>query len=176
MKPAAAAAAALMLASCQMPLRTQQEEESMLMKATSPMPKVMPVPSMPKRPAAADHPAVAEHIAQFNDMAHELDRMRADNVRLQNDVQVLKHVNNELQHSVDHERVQKEQFQRYCVEMRLHALDVHAKTGMMLEAAKTAAVNETPQQLDKPSDKSIDDLEAGVAEIAAKLAPKAYTE
>jgi hypothetical protein len=135
------------------------------------MPKVANMPPVPPPPQKANpnHPAVAQHIQHWNEMADELDRLRADNLRLYNEIDVERRVNSELQHSVDVERAEKEKFQRYCVEMRTHAIDVHQKTAAMLEAARDAAVNEPPKQIQPPE---IDVLEAGVAEIARKFAPQ----
>lgn len=136
------------------------------------LPKVTAMPPVPPPPQKANpnHPAVAEHIARWNDMAAELDRLRADNLQLHSELNVERRVNSELQHSVDCERREKEKYQRYCVEMRTHAIDVHSKTAAMLEAARDAAINEPPKQIQPPE---IDELEAGVAEIARKFAPQA---
>ena len=139
-----------------------------------PMPKVAPMP-MPQRAKhqhtdiGANHPAVVEHIAKFNDMAAELDRLRADNAQLANLLEIEKRINAELLHTCDAERAEKEKFQRYSVEMRTHAIDIHQKTGLMLEASRDAAINKLPERIEPPP---VDEIEAGVAEIARKFAPK----
>ena len=139
-----------------------------------PMPKVAPMP-MPQRPTkhqhtdiGANHPAVVAHVQAYNEMAHELDRLRADNARLGNELEIERRVNAELQHTIDAERAEKEKFQRYSVEMRTHAVDIHQKTGAMLEASRDAAIH-APKSIEPPP---VDEIEAGVAEIARKFAPK----
>ena len=117
-----------------------------------------------------NHPAVAEHIATFNEMANELDRLRASNAQLHNEIEIERRVNAELQHTVDAERAEKEKFQRYSVEMRTHAVDIHQKTGLMLEASRDAAIQGTPKTIEPPP--PVDEIEAGVAEIARKFAPQ----
>lgn len=136
--------------------------------ATIPMPQ--PIKHQQTK-IGANHPAVAEHIAQFNEMANELDRLRADNARLANELEIERRVNNELQHSVDVERNQKERYQRYAVRAdsffeQLASTATQARD----ESHRMAAAAEPPKPLEPPP--AIDELEAGVAEIAKKFAPK----
>jgi hypothetical protein len=141
-----------------------------------PLPKVavMPSPPRPKHQhtdIGANHPAVAEHIARFNEMAIELDRLRADNARLANELEIERRVNNELQHSVDVERNQKERYQRYAVRADSFFEQLATTANQARdESHRMAAAAEPPKPLEPPP--SVDELEAGVAEIAKKFAPK----
>jgi septal ring factor EnvC (AmiA/AmiB activator) len=150
---------------------------SMLSRKDDPkLPRVAPMPTV--RPhskpdqIAPTHPAVAQHVAQFNDMAHDLDSARAECSRLHNELEIERRTNAELQHTIDAERSQKERFQRYAVALNTHVATLHAIAAQALDESQKAALAEPPKKIEPPI--SADEMEAGVAEIAAKFAPKQH--
>lgn len=136
----------------------------------STMPKVASLAMPPKMKPVVNHPAVAEYIVQWNDMANELDRVRADVDRLRNELEIERRVNSELQHGIDGERAQKEKFQRYSIALNHHVATLHSIAAQALDESQRAAVSEPAKKLEAPPI-SVDELEAGVAEIAAKFSP-----
>lgn len=135
------------------------------------LPKVAPMPMPTKIHAkpAVSHPAVASYVEEWNNMAHELDRARADCERLRNELEIERRVNGELQHGIDNEREQKERFQRYSIALNHHVSTLHSIAGQALEESQRAAMSEPAKKIEPPQ---FDELEAGVAEIAAKFAPR----
>lgn len=130
------------------------------------MPKVTPMP-MPSKKPAVSHPAVASYVEEWNNMAHELDRTRAELDRLRNELEIERRVNGELQHGIDIERAQKEKFQRYSIALNHHVSTLHSIASQALDESHKAAMNEPTKKIEQ-----LDELEAGVAEIAAKFSPK----
>ena len=136
------------------------------------MPKVASLAMPPKMKPVVNHPAVAEYISQWNDMANELDRVRADLERLRNELEIERRVNGELQHGIDGERAQKEKFQRYSIALNHHVATLHSIAAQALDESQKAAM-EPAKKLEAPPI-GIDELEAGVAEIAAKFGPRQH--
>ena len=137
------------------------------------MPKVAPMPIKPNprpTPVSPNHPAVAAHIEQWNGMAAELDRLRAENEQLGNELEVERRHCHELQHMVDNERLQKEKFQRYAVKADTY-FETLASTATMAREESYKMASEQQKKIEGPP-LSVDELEAGVAEIAAKFAPR----
>ena len=141
----------------------------------SAMPKVATMPSikMAQAKPAADHPAVVEHIAKFNDMANELDRLRNHNNDLRTELEIARGSIHELQLTVDHERKEKERFQRYAVKADTY-FDTLAETALRARDESHKIAADPPKQIGQPM--NLDEMEAGVAEIAAKFAPKQEQE
>lgn len=146
-------------------LNNLRKDEPKLPKVTA-----MPMPIKPhSKPdqIAPNHPAVAQHIAQFNDMAHELDRMRADRDRLANELEIERRVNAELQHTVDGERQLKEKYQRYAVKADTY-FNTLATTAMQArDESQQAALAEPPKEIEPPI--TAEELEVGIGIVAAKL-------
>ena len=149
----------------------------------------MPTPNKPTpqarttaKPAAAiNHPAVNEYVTEWNRMAHEIDALKTENHQLRYDLDCARHMIGELQHISDHERIEKEKYQRWAVRFDQVCGEIATLSGQLRDEAREAAAPSEPvaqiaqQPEPEPSPPPpLDDIEAEVAEMARKFAPKPY--
>ena len=145
-----------------------------------------PQPRPADKPGApVNHPAVAEYVTQWNKMAHDVDRLSAENQRLRYELDVAKQRIAELEHISDHERSKKEQFQFWAARFDTMAGEVVARmeevaglaTTMRTEARRAAEpepeANQIEGKLDAPPvSPEPERVEQEIAAIAKKFASK----
>ena len=116
------------------------------------------------------HPEVQKHTAEFNQALKDRDALRADNQALMNQVQILEAHIAELQHAHDHERMQKERYQRYCVTVQTLIRSISLAAQQANAAAEDNAIKEEPKQIPPVSE-----IESEIAKVAKQFqepAPK----
>jgi hypothetical protein len=140
---------------------------------TPQMPQVRTNVPNPKPPGpAVNHPAVAEYITQFNWMATELDRLNNENKQLKYDRDVDRRTIQELQHISDHERMEKEKFQRWAVRFDTMVGEIAALANQVRDESSRASASSQPQQIEEHGPPLNEELDASIADIAKKFAPK----
>ena len=138
----------------------------------------MPVQTPPKSGATHDHPAVREHIAHVSNMAYEIDKLRQERDQLRHDLDVERRFTAELQHSVDHERLEKERYQRYAVKSDSYLSQLAELALQAREGARDMAATAPPpapqieQQQQQPETDNLAEIDASIAAIAKKWAPR----
>ena len=149
-----------------------------------PLKPINPPPMQPPRPTNAkpagpvvNHPAVQEYISQWNQMAHEVDRLTAENRQLKYDLDCARNMITELQHISDHERAKKETYQRWATRFDTLAGEIAGLSKQLRDEARQAAAPEPeskqiegPAPIEEPL--SAEELEQQVKDIAKKFSPK----
>jgi predicted RNase H-like nuclease (RuvC/YqgF family) len=136
------------------------------------------LPPNPNKPApVVNHPAVHEYVSQWNQMAHEVDRLTAENRQLKYDLDCARHMITELQHISDHERAKKETYQRWATRFDTLAGEIADLSKQLRDEARQAAAPEPeskqiegPAPIEEPL--SPEELEQQVRDIAKKFSPK----
>lgn len=144
-------------------------------------PSKMPTPTRPQppqhqqqRPAAAvNHPAVAEYVTEWNKMAHQVDQLLQENKQLQYDLDVARNMIKELQHISDHERHEKEKYQRWAARFDTLTDEIAGLSAQLRDEARQAAMPAPePEQIEHaPPQTPEQKVEDGIAAFAKKFAP-----
>jgi DNA repair exonuclease SbcCD ATPase subunit len=141
-----------------------------------PMPKapMMSPQAAMKAAPPINHPAVAEYVGEWNRMAHEIDRLSKENHQLKSDLEIARSHISELQHISDHERHQKEMFQRWASRCDALAGEVARMAIQLRDESNLAAQPQETQQIEgppPPAPAPPPDVENDIAAIARKFAP-----
>jgi hypothetical protein len=110
------------------------------------------------------HPEVQRATYEFSEAVRERDLLREENAALKNQVKLFEANIAELQHTIDHERVQKEKFQRYCVTVQTLIRSIAVAAEQANAAATDHAVREEPKAVP-----SVSTIEKEVAALAKSL-------
>src|SRR5262245_12992441 len=150
---------------------------------TQPLPGQPPLPpprgdgrevrqTMPPPPEDryAMHPEAKRYAAIFSDTMHANEQLQAQIKEILNENTLLRARISELEYEKDHERSEKEYYQRCTTAMQENALAINRATIRMVEMSEAAASKsaQNPKKI-KPVSKQLSQVEQEIADVATRL-------